>query len=537
MKSVKGIKKPNILIINPDQMRADALHHLGNEASYTPNLDELGYDGVSFRNAFCQNPVCVPSRCSFMTGLYPHTKGHRTMSHLLQPDEENLFSDMKKAGYYTLSSTRGDLMAGQYKKYHKDLIDKYLMFSHIKTPATLVKSQRGEKGSDTFFSFMNGIIPENKRGREIKNNDDLCVESAIRQIKKRPDDKPFFMFVGLDFPHPPYHIEKKYYDLIDADKLQSRIPNITDADGKSLMEVGLKDALGVADWGEERLREIRRTYLAMCAKVDDQVGRLVSALKSEGIYDDTAIIVLSDHGDYTTDYGIVEKCQNCFPDCLTNVPFIIKPPKNIPVDKGINDNLAELTDLCATVYDLAGIDCKRQSFSKSLLPTLKSKSTAHKEFVFSEGGRLLGESNCSESNLFINENGLYAPRLLLQMKEDGTHTKAAMIRSAEYKYVLRLYEKDEFYVLSEGESVNRIDEEKYQNIIAKMKEEMLLWYMKTCDIVPQKYDDRYTNEFFQNNIASVGVPLFVAKALTGAISLTGKTASQFIDLIKKKFNV
>ena len=120
--------RPNILIINPDQMRADALHHLGNEASFTPNLDELGFDGVSFKNAFCQNPVCVPSRCSFMTGLYPHTKGHRTMSYLLHEDEGNLFSDMKEAGYYTVSSTRGDLMAGQLRKYHRELIDKYLMF-------------------------------------------------------------------------------------------------------------------------------------------------------------------------------------------------------------------------------------------------------------------------------------------------------------------------------------------------------------------------------------------------------------------------
>ena len=113
------MNKPNILIINPDQMRADALHHLGNEASHTPVFDALAQEGVSFSNAFCQNPVCVPSRCSFMTGLYPHTKGHRTMSYLQHPGEENLFSDLKKAGYHTVSSTRGDLMGGQFKKYHR----------------------------------------------------------------------------------------------------------------------------------------------------------------------------------------------------------------------------------------------------------------------------------------------------------------------------------------------------------------------------------------------------------------------------------
>ncbi|MBR2730790.1 MAG: sulfatase-like hydrolase/transferase [Clostridia bacterium] len=464
------MNKPNILIINPDQMRADALHHLGNEAAHKPVFDALAEEGVSFRNAFCQNPVCVPSRCSFMTGLNLHTKGHRTMSFLQHPEEENLFSDLKAAGYYTVSSTRGDLMGGQFKKYHKKLIDQYLMFSRVKTPATLVKSGRGEKGSDTFFSFFDGLIPENKNGREIRNVDDLCIDSAVRFIKKRPAERPFFLFVGLNFPHPPYQIEKKYYDLIDETKLQPRIPTISDCDGKPKMETGLRDALSVSGWDEDRLRELRRTYLAMCAKVDAQAGRLIAALKSEGIYDDTAIIVLSDHGDYTGDYGIAEKCQNCFPDCLTNVPLIIKPPAGVAADSGVNDNLAELTDLCATVYDLAGIKCERQSFSESLLPCIKDNNAPHRDFVFCEGGRLNGETHCSESNNILSEEDIYAPRLLLQSKEDGTHTKAAMIRSKDYKYVLRLYEKDEFYVLSEGERVNRIEDAAYQPMIQELKQ-------------------------------------------------------------------
>ncbi|MBE6717177.1 MAG: arylsulfatase [Ruminococcaceae bacterium] len=529
--------KPNIIIINPDQMRADSLHHLGNEAAYTPNLDELSYEGVSFSNAFCQNPVCVPSRCSFMTGLYPHTMGHRTMSNLLKPYEENLFSDMKKAGYYTMSTTRGDLMAGQYKKYHKDLIDKYLMFRMSSERACIPKANRGEKGSDTYNSFFDGITEEKKSGKAVKNTDDFSVDTAIREIKHRPKNKPFFMFIGLNFPHPPYSIEKKYYDLIDPDKLQKRIPSIADTDGKPKMETGLRNALGVYLWDEERLKEIRRVYLAMCAKVDDQIGRIREALKKEGIYDETAIVILSDHGDYTGDYGIVEKCQNCFPDCLTNVPFIVKPAKNIKADTGINDNLVELTDLCATVYDLAEIKCTRQSFSRSTLPTIKDKNTPHRDYVFSEGGRLLGEKHCSEMNLFINENDRYAPRQLLQNKEDGTHTKAAMIRTKEYKYVLRLYENDEFYELVKGESKNLINEDEYEEKISELKEKMLLWYMKTSDIVPTSFDDRFTDEFLQNNIVSFGIPPVIAKTFTRGISLTGKTASQFIDIIRKKLNV
>lgn len=522
--------KPNILIINPDQMRADALHHLGNAASYTPNLDRLAYEGVSFANAFCQNPVCVPSRCSFMTGLYPHTNGHRTMSHLLQPDEENLFSDMKQAGYYTVSSARGDLMAGQYKDYHRRCIDSYLMYGKVSTPVSLPKTKRD--GSDGCNDFYDGMIPPRKNGK-VCHGDDLCIDAAVRAICNRPKEKPFFMFVGLQLPHPPYAVEQKYYDMIDASVLQERIPTIADTDGKPKMETGLRDAQRLDKRSEQQLREIRRTYLAMCAKVDDQIGRLVRTLKAEGIYNNTAVLVLSDHGDYTGDYGIVEKCQNCFPDCLVNVPFLIKPPKGIVADSGINENLVQLNDLCATVYDLAGIDAPRLSFSQSLLPTLQDKTKAHRSHVFCEGGRLCGETHCSEMNLFLNENDRYAARQLLQAKEDGTHTKAVMIRTKDYKYVYRLYEEDEFYDLQQGERHNLIAEERYAPIVEELKKQMLDWYVQTCDSVPTRYDDRFTDEFLANNIASIGVPMPIVKAFTSMLTMTGKTATQAIDGLRK----
>lgn len=106
-------KRPNIIIFNPDEMRYDAMSHMGNPAAETPFLDEFaGKDAVSFRNAYCQNSVCVPSRCSFFTGLYPHVHGHRTMSSLLHPGELNLFSELRENGYYVWMNDRNDLFAG-----------------------------------------------------------------------------------------------------------------------------------------------------------------------------------------------------------------------------------------------------------------------------------------------------------------------------------------------------------------------------------------------------------------------------------------
>ena len=97
-------KRPHIIIFNPDQWRGRRRwRHLGNPAAVTPNLDRIiENDAVSFRHAFCQNPVCTPSRCSFMTGWYPHVRGHRTMFYMLQPDEPVLLKKLKLRGLLRL---------------------------------------------------------------------------------------------------------------------------------------------------------------------------------------------------------------------------------------------------------------------------------------------------------------------------------------------------------------------------------------------------------------------------------------------------
>ena len=107
-------KKPHIIIFNPDQFRTDALHHMGCEASVTPNFDRtVMEDGVSFSNAFCQNPVCTPSRCSFMTGWYTHVHGHRTMYHMLREHEPVLLKILKENDYYVWWGGKNDLIPGQ----------------------------------------------------------------------------------------------------------------------------------------------------------------------------------------------------------------------------------------------------------------------------------------------------------------------------------------------------------------------------------------------------------------------------------------
>ena len=176
------------------------------------------------------------------------------------------------------------------------------------------------------------------------------------------------------------------------------------------------------------------------------------------------------------------------------MPFIIKPPSWIEVQPHISDALVELIDFPATVEELTGIKPKHTHFGRSLIPLLEGKTKIHRDAVFCEGGRLHGEIHCMELDSSSSENpeGLYWPRVNLQRSEGPEHTKAVMIRTEDYKYVKRLYEKDEFYDLSNDpqELHNRIDDPAMEKIIFSLKERLLQFYLETGDVVPHQTDKR-----------------------------------------------
>src|SRR5579859_4483117 len=102
---------PNIVLFNPDEWRADCAGCYGDPIVRTPNLDRLASEGVCFDQCHAQHPVCSPSRCAFVTGWYPHVRGHRTLWHLLRPDEPNLFRYLTEAGYDVRWYGKNDLLA------------------------------------------------------------------------------------------------------------------------------------------------------------------------------------------------------------------------------------------------------------------------------------------------------------------------------------------------------------------------------------------------------------------------------------------
>lgn len=488
----------NIVIFNPDQFRADALGHMGNAAAYTPVLDRFAREeGVSFRTAVCQNPVCTPSRCSFMSGWYPHVAGHRTMYHMMQPNEPVLLKTLKDNGYYVWWGGKNDLVPGQnslepYCSYHNGTNGKKLS----PNPHGF-DSWRGEKGGKNYYSFYAGEEPATEPDGDAYGSDLHNVLSACDFLDARAgqeDAQPFCLYLPLGAPHPPYYCERKWIDKIDRSKLPKRIPTPQEWEGLPSILRGIWEGQNLQSLTQEDWDDIRVTYLAMCARIDHQFGLILDALKRTGVYDRTAIFFLSDHGDFTGDYGLVEKTQNTFEDCLVRVPFLVKPPADFAVQPRISEALVELIDMPATIEAITGIAPRHTHFGRSLLPVLAGETDEHRDAVFCEGGRLHGETQCMErESTAAGDRSLYWPRLKLQIDDTKPyHTKAVMCRTKEYKYVRRLYERDELYDLAEDpmELHNRIDDPALAQVRAQLCDRLCTFYLETSDVVPFETDQR-----------------------------------------------
>lgn len=484
-----ALKRPHIVIFNPDQWRGDVLGHVGNPAAVTPVLDELvEKEAVSFSNTYCQNPVCSPSRCSFFTGWYPHVRGHRTMFHMLQPDEPMLLRTLKEEGYYVWWGGKNDVVPAQngfddycHEKYGPD-------WRTLRGDRSPQADWRGEPDSDTYYSFYVGQV------EQAVDHDLLCVQEAIRVIKNAPPDQPLCIYLPLLNPHPPYQVSEPWFSAIDREKLPPRIPAPQDWEGFPSLLKGLYKLFNMQSWSEERWDELRATYYGMCMYVDHLFGMVLEALREAGIYDDTAILFFSDHGDFTGDYGLVEKTQNTFEDCLTRVPLIIKPPAGTPITPHICDELVELIDVPATIEALSDVQARHTHFGHSLLPLLTNQEIQGRDAVFSEGGRCHGETQAMElgAGPVGEPGGIYWPRLSLQQSEGPEHTKATMCRTRNFKYVQRLYESDELYDLRSDpqELHNLINDAGYASILGELKDRLLRFYLETGDVVPMKVDKR-----------------------------------------------
>ncbi len=479
--------KPNLLIFVAEQWRGRDVGCLGSPVVKTPSVDALAAEGVAFTHAFTQNPVCTPSRCAFMTGWYPHVRGHRDMHHMLAPEEPCLLKELKDALYHVLWGGKNDLLRVD------DLQNAYTRF--IERGAGSPWGESPWKPEDRLYhSFLYGRLPDGYR-----TSDDVNCEAAAKFLREGPPE-PFCIYLPLVYPHPPFAVEEPYYSMYDRDALPPLAPT-PDFSRKPRLLSMIRERARLEEVTEQEFREIRAVYYGMITKTDTNLGKVLTALRAGGLWEETAVFFFADHGEYAGDYGLVEKAQNTFEDCLVNVPLVVKLAGENPAagieevgDPTVSDALVELVDFYPTVVELAGLPDTHTQFGRSLLPLLLGETDTHRDVVFSEGGTLDEEEHTHEQRR--KRQSIYWPRLSAQNLDHRAHGKAVMVRNHRWKYVRRLYEMDELYDLETDpqELVNLSDDAQYADIIAQLSTRMLDWFLATGDVVPYELDERWPGE-------------------------------------------
>jgi arylsulfatase A-like enzyme len=462
----------NIIYFNPDQMRADFLGCYGHPLAKTPNIDRLAASGTRFDQCHVQHTVCTPSRCSFMTGWYPHVRGHRTLWHPLQTDEPNTLKYLKQGGYETHWIGKNDLLSPEAFK------DSVTAVHFAERGAT---GDRGIFRPDEpgYWSFLYGPAPDH-------NSDWRMVEKAVEFLRSRKaGDPPFMLYLPIVFPHCPFTCPQPWYDMVDPDSLPPMRP--ADLAGKPIFHRLIREYRQLDRLDDRTFRKLRAVYLGMISYVDAMLGNLLNALEETRQADDTALFFFSDHGEWAGDYGLVEKWQCGLDDCLTRVPMIVKAPGGV---RGhVVAEPVECFDIVPTTLELAGIECRHTQFGRSMIPQLKGAAGDPDRAVYAEGGYDPTEPHCHEgaiTDIGANRDHIYYPKGLLQQESPESSVRCTMLRTLTHKLIVRPGDVSELYDLTADpqELHNVYGQPAYAPIQRQLEHRMLEWYVHTSDVVP-----------------------------------------------------
>jgi arylsulfatase len=406
-------RRPNILWYCTDQQRFDTIGALGNPHVHTPTLDRLVAEGVAFTHAYCQSPICTPSRASFLTGRYPSAVRVNTNGNTHFPPEEPLVTRrLAEAGY------RGGLagklhLAGAFHGREPRVEDGYDFFRYSHAPRPDLP--RGHDYTDWLVAQgadpaqllrvphyrQAGIMepsPSQDNVPPVLHQTTWCTEQAIEFVEETRG-RSWFLSVNPFDPHPPYNPPWDFYRRFDPQTLPG--PHFRESDLTHQALLGGVDFQTTPRRPEEiQAQKIQALYYAMIEQIDEQLGRLLDALERTGQREDTVVIFTSDHGEALGDHGLTLKGCRFF-DGLTRVPLIWSWPGRFR--GGLrSDGLVELTDIAPTLLELAGIPVPERMQGRSLLPILTGAAPpdSHRDFVRCEYHDALDEPHKSFGTMY-----------------------------------------------------------------------------------------------------------------------------------------
>ena len=442
-------KSPNILFIAVDDLRAE-LGCMGDTLIKTPNIDRLAQIGVTFNRAYCQQAICNPSRASLLTGYRPDSIGVVDLFTDFRdnvPDVITLPQYFKNNGYYTTSIG---------KIYHNNIQDSiswhekftidgfphdpdavYLTEENLQLveekKQRLIAAGNSERYTGPFGMWY--IKTSSTEIADVPDNayyDGAQTDFAIDKLAEFKDGKdPFFFGVGYYRPHLPFNAPKRYWDMYD----RASIPlpdnpftpkNAPDCAMNKTLELrrSYSDFHGTPSphegtFTDEQTRMLRHGYYASVSYTDAQIGRLLDAMDSLGLTDNTIIVLWGDHGWKLGEHN--SWCKQTNYEIDTRVPMIICDPRS--KTKGQHsDALVEFVDIYPTLCDMVGLDVPTSLHGVSMKPLIENPEKEWKSAIFTQ--HLRGPFNRLE-------------------KEDYVMGRA--IRTDRYRYVeWRNFNTDEF---------------------------------------------------------------------------------------------
>ncbi|HIE52632.1 MAG TPA: DUF229 domain-containing protein [Armatimonadetes bacterium] len=345
----KPLRRPNILLLFPDQWRRQALGCYGDPVVRTPNLDRLGREGVIFDRCYTTNPVCTPARASLLTGRYPHQTGLIRNNLRLPAQEVTLAECLRQAGYVT----------GYIGKWHLDGEAK---------PGFVPPGER-RQGFDYFEGFNRGHWYHNAR---YFTNDGTLVRPEVFEsfyqtdlalrFMERHRDRPFFLFLAWGPPHMPYRPPKEF-DRFRPEDLQwrSNVPEEMRRDPRTIRELC--------------------GYYGLCETLDHEVGRLLKFLEEQGLAENTLVLFTADHGDCHGSHGLRYKGHPV--EESLGIPLLLRWPEGIPAGRR-SKTLIALIDLMPSLLSLCGLPVPEEVGGCDLSAALQGEEVAV-EALYTEG--------------------------------------------------------------------------------------------------------------------------------------------------------
>lgn len=343
--------KPNILIVMADQLGARALRCYGNRIALTPHLDELAAQGVVFDNAYCNSPLCGPSRYVFMSGRMASAIGAYDNAVEFPASLPTFAHHLRNAGYRTILSG----------KMHFCGPDQLHGFEERLT-TDIYPADFGWVPDWTHFAtrqdWYHDMSSVRDAGPCVRTNqmdfDDEVIFAARRKLfdlARDTDDRPFCMVVSLTHPHDPFAMTAEYldrYDInaIDMPRFQPDPANL-DPHSKRIRHICNADREPVT---QTNIRDARHAYYAAISYVDDQIGLILAALRAAGLAEQTTILVTADHGEMLGEHSMWYK-MSFFEDAC-RIPLIVHAPARF-APKRVAASVSSV-DILPTLVDLAG---------------------------------------------------------------------------------------------------------------------------------------------------------------------------------------